>query len=253
MKPVQRRNGKCIPEDTVCPLCGAPHHFIYDNNGGNGQYQCKVCGQTFSTGDSATTPMRFLCPHCGHTFVPKKDRKFFRKHKCAKPKYPYYLHNLAKVERKDLKETHGKTKYKLHYIYREFTVDFFAMDLNSLPKNASSLKFSKHNAHVMSLCLTLHINLGLSLRKTSQALKDLYKALHKMSMIMKKNQSHLRDAQQSLEMAAKVLTGTKNMGEVKLVDEFAQVNEKAFDWLMSSKEKYIREDYADIFKLYINN
>ena len=69
---------------------------------------------------------------------------------------------------------YGKNKYKLHYIYREFTVDFFAMDLNSLPKNASSLKFSKHNAHIMSLCLTLHINLGLSLRKTSQALKDLY-------------------------------------------------------------------------------
>ena len=90
------------------------------------------------------------------------------------PKCPYYLHNLSKVDPKDLKEDHGKTKYKLHYIYREFTVDFFAMDLNSLPKNASSLKFSKHNAHVMSLCLTLHINLGLSLRKTSQALKDLY-------------------------------------------------------------------------------
>lgn len=48
------------------------------------------------------------------------------------------------------------------------------MDLNSLPKNASSLRFSRHNAHVMSLCLTLHVNLGLSLRKTSQALKDLY-------------------------------------------------------------------------------
>lgn len=90
-------------------------------------------------------------------------------------------------------------------------------------------------------------------KKQIEALKDLYKALHKMSMIMKKNQSHLRDAQQSLEMTAKVLTGTKNMGEVRLVDEFVQVNEKAFDWLMSSKEKYIREDYADIFKLYINN
>ena len=35
-------------------------------------------------------------------------------------------------------------------------------------------KDRKHNAHVMSLCLTLHVNLGLSLRKTSQALKDLY-------------------------------------------------------------------------------
>ena len=48
------------------------------------------------------------------------------------------------------------------------------MDLRSLPKNASSLKFNKHNAHVMSLCLTLHVNLQLSLRKTAQAMKDLY-------------------------------------------------------------------------------
>ncbi|MDD6155761.1 MAG: DDE-type integrase/transposase/recombinase [Lachnospiraceae bacterium] len=174
VKPVQRRNGKSIPEDTICPLCGAPHHFIYDNNGGNGQYQCKVCGQTFSSGEMVTTPIRLTCPHCGNTLVAKKDRKFFRIHKCVNPKCPYYLHNLKKVEQKDLDEDYGKNKYKLHYIYREFTVDFFAMDLNSLPKNASSLKFAKHNAHVMSLCLTLHINLGLSLRKTSQALKDLY-------------------------------------------------------------------------------
>lgn len=48
------------------------------------------------------------------------------------------------------------------------------MDLNSLPKNASPLKFTKHSAHVMSLCLTLRVNLGLSLRKTAQAMKDLY-------------------------------------------------------------------------------
>lgn len=174
LKPVQRRNGKSIAEDIVCPLCGAPHHYIYDNNGGNGQYQCKVCGQTFCSGEVVTTPFRLTCPHCGNTLVAKKNRKFFRIHKCVNPKCPYYLHNLKKVEQKDLDEHYGKNKYKLHYIYREFTVDFFAMDLNSLPKNVSSLKFSKHNAHVMSLCLTLHINLGLSLRKTSQALKDLY-------------------------------------------------------------------------------
>ena len=174
VKPVQRRNGKSIPEDTICPLCGAPQHFIYDNNGGNGQYQCKVCGQTFSSGDLAATPFRLLCPHCGHSLSRKKDRKHFVIHKCVNPKCPYYLHNLKKVDQEVLKEDYGKNKYKLHYIYREFTIDFFRMDLNSLPKHASSLRFSKHNAHVMSLCLTLHINLGLSLRKTSQALKDLY-------------------------------------------------------------------------------
>ena len=174
LKPVQRRNKKSIPEDTVCPLCGAPHHYIYDNNGGNGQYQCKVCGQTFCSGEVVTTPFRLTCPHCANTLVAKKDRKFFRVHKCVNPKCPYYLHNLSKVPKEERDTKSSISKYKLHYIYREFTVDFFAMDLNSLPTNASSLKFSKHNAQVMSLCLTLHINLGLSLRKTSQALKDLY-------------------------------------------------------------------------------
>ena len=87
---------------------------------------------------------------------------------------PSIFTTSKKVDKKDLAEDHGKNKYKLHYIYREFLIDFFRMSLDSLPKNASSLKFRKHDAHVMSLCLTMHINLGLSLRKTSQALKDLY-------------------------------------------------------------------------------
>ena len=174
VKPVQRRNGKSIPEDTICPLCGAPHHYIYDNNGGNGQYQCKVCGQTFCTGENVTSPMRFLCPHCNHSLVHKKDRKHFIVHKCVNLKCPYYLHNLSKVPKDKRNDKSSVCKYKLHYVYRQFTIDFFAMDLNSLPKNASSLKFSKYNSHIMSLCLTMHINLGLSLRKTKQALKDLY-------------------------------------------------------------------------------
>lgn len=173
LKPVQRRNGKSIPEDTFCPLCDAPHHYIYDNNGGNGQYQCKVCSQTFTTGEQVTTPIRLNCPHCSHALERKKNRKHFIIHKCINSKCSYYLHNYKKVPIED-RNPSKLYKYKLHYIYREFTVDFFRMDLNSLPKNSSSLKFSKHNAHVMSLCLTLHVNLGLSLRKTAQALKDLY-------------------------------------------------------------------------------
>ena len=174
VRPVQRRNGKSIPEDTFCPLCGAPHHYLYDNNGGNGQFQCKVCGQTFVTGEVVTSPLRFVCPYCGHSLVPKKDRKFFRIHKCVNPRCSFYLHNLSRVDKDHLHEDYGKNKYKLHYLYREFTVDFFRMDLDSLPENSSSLKFSKHNAHIMSLCLTMHVNLQLSLRKTAQALYDLY-------------------------------------------------------------------------------
>jgi transposase-like protein len=78
------------------------------------------------------------------------------------------------VDKEHLLEPYGKNKYKLHYIYREFTIDFFKIDLNSLPRNASSLRFTKHSKHIMGLCLTMHVNLQLSLRKTAQALNDLY-------------------------------------------------------------------------------
>ena len=174
IRPIKRRSECDIPDDCSCPRCQAPKQYLYKNNGCKGQLSCKICDAKFSQQDNRFSTIKLRCPHCGNTLVPKKDRKFFVLHKCVNPKCPYYLHNLKKVEPEHLNEAYGKNKYKLHYIYREFTVDFFRMDLNSLPKNASSLKFSRHNAHVMGLCLTFHVNLGLSLRKTSEALKDLY-------------------------------------------------------------------------------
>jgi transposase-like protein len=74
---------------------------------------------------------------------------------------------------KDLPEKE-RHRYKLHYIYREFRFNFFGMDLATLPDNASSLKFTHKSAHIMGLCLTYHVNLSLSLRKTAQALKDIH-------------------------------------------------------------------------------
>ena len=175
IKPVSRRKPCDISDDCRCPSCKAPKPYLYRNNGKAGQIKCKVCDTNFSPEENRFSRQFTLrCPHCGKALAAKKERKHFILHKCVNPKCPYYLHNLKKVDKKDLEEDYGKNKYKLHYIYRQFTIDFFSMDLNTLPKNASSLKFSKHNAHVMSLCLSLHINLGLSLRKTSQALKDLY-------------------------------------------------------------------------------
>ena len=174
IKPVNRRSECDIDDDCICPRCNAPKIYLYKNNGSKGQLLCKVCQTRFSPEDNRHSSLKLRCPHCTNTLVPKKDRKSFIVHKCVNPKCPYYLHNLKKVDKKDLQEDYGKNKYKLHYIYREFTVDFFRMDLNSLPKGASSLKFNKFDHNIMSLCLTYKINLGLSLRKTAQALKDIH-------------------------------------------------------------------------------
>ena len=43
IKPVKRRNGKSITIDVTCPCCGAPKDYLYDNNGKQTQFECKVC------------------------------------------------------------------------------------------------------------------------------------------------------------------------------------------------------------------
>ena len=175
LKPISRRKASHISKNCSCPRCDAPVDYLYRNNGDAGQLLCKVCGTTFfEKVKSSFSSLHLKCPHCSHTLVQKKERKHFVIHKCVNPKCPYYLRNLKKVEKEDLKEDYGKNKYKLHYIYREFVIDFFKFDITSLPRNAFSLTFTKHNAQIMSLCLTYRVNLGLSLRKTAQALKDIH-------------------------------------------------------------------------------
>ena len=172
VRPVQRRNDNSVPEGIVCPKCGAPHLYIYDNNGNRGQYQCKVCSQTFNESNSVMNPIVLLCPYCGHTLVPNKDRKHFKIHKCINPKCSFYLSNLKKLP--DGIKPSEKYKFKLHYIYREFTVDFFKMDLHEISKRAVNFSFKKFNPHIMGLCLTYHVNLNLSTRQTANALSDVH-------------------------------------------------------------------------------
>lgn len=172
LKPVQRRNGKSIPSKIVCPKCGAPHHYIYDNNGDRGQFKCRICDKIFNESNYATKPIVLVCPYCGHTLTQKKDRKHFRIHKCTNSKCSYYLDGLKRLP-SDVKPSE-KYKYKLHYIYREFTVDFFKMNLHELSKRAINFNFKKFTPHIMGLCLTYHVNLKLSTRQTAHALAEVH-------------------------------------------------------------------------------
>jgi transposase-like protein/ribosomal protein S27E len=172
IKPIKRRSQNTVAETVKCPRCGAPHQYIFKNNGTKGQYLCKVCNERFNETNIYNRPFALRCPYCSNILVAKKDRKHFRIHKCVNPKCSYYRQNLARLP-KDLKPA-DKHKYKLHYIYREFTVDFFKMDLHGLPKNAINFDFKKFNPHIMGLCLTYHVNLKLSTRQTAHALEEIH-------------------------------------------------------------------------------
>jgi len=175
LKPVKSRNGNATAPDIVCPHCGAPHIYIYDNSGGRGQFLCKVCDSTFFKGSSKPEPGVFYCPYCGHTLSKVKGRKRFNIHKCINKHCPFYLDNLKRLLPDNLAEyQQDKYKFKLHYIYREFTTDYFKMDLSSLPKGATNLSFRNFTPHIMGLCLTYNVNLGLSTRTTARALKEVH-------------------------------------------------------------------------------
>lgn len=173
-KPVKPQKGKTrsVPSDTVCPICGAPHEYIYDNSGGRGQFKCKICGQTFVNGKKVVSPLKLLCPYCGHALQPVKNRKHFRVHKCVNSSCSYYKRNFKKIPKNMPPSEYWK--YKLHYLYREFSVNFFDMDLSQLPKWATSFKYKKNSAYIMGLCLTYRVNLKLSLRQTVQALREIH-------------------------------------------------------------------------------
>ena len=163
LKPVNSRGKNSVSPDCACSYCGAPHAYIYDNTGGRGQLLCKVCNHTFSKSKTDFKPVALLCPYCGHALAPRKDRKHFKIHKCVNKNCSFYLDNRRKLSAEDLAEyRQGKHKFKLHYIYREFTIDFFQMDLSSLPKGATNLTFRNFSPHIMGLCLTYNVNLGLS-------------------------------------------------------------------------------------------
>lgn len=175
LKPIKSRGGNPVPKDIVCPRCNAPHEFLYDNTGGRGQISCKVCKTNFSKNKTDFTPTTITCPYCGHALSLIKNRKVYNVHKCINDNCSYYQNSLKKLSPKDLEEFQQYPhRFKLRYLYREFVVNFFKMDLLSLPKNAVNLTFRKFSPHVMGLVLTYRINLGLSNRVTANALKEIH-------------------------------------------------------------------------------
>ncbi|NSL51419.1 PH domain-containing protein [Calidifontibacillus erzurumensis] len=89
-------------------------------------------------------------------------------------------------------------------------------------------------------------------KKHLDELKDLYKALVKISEIQFENDSYINYTNESLNMAVNVL-GRAPVGDRRVSEEFKEINEYVFNVLSESKKKYIVKDFGDVFEKYINN
>ncbi|WP_042357441.1 PH domain-containing protein [Bacillus rubiinfantis] len=86
-----------------------------------------------------------------------------------------------------------------------------------------------------------------------EKLKDLYKALIRISEIYKENKKYVGLADASLEKAVSVLQGAR-FGENPALDQECQkLTDFGFAWLTSVREQYQIKDFGKVFEKYINN
>jgi putative transposase len=175
LKPVNRRSRFLPPHGAICPICGAPYEYIYDNSGGRGQFGCKVCHSTFFLNETYLEKLMLKCPHCGKPLQKKRDRKQFFVYTCVNKSCPFYIHNLTSMS-KDEKADFEKNpyKYKLHYYYRVFNIELDSLKEDPQKPSAVDLSRIRKAKHLLGLVLTYHINYGLSTRKTSSILWDIH-------------------------------------------------------------------------------
>ncbi|UHA76006.1 PH domain-containing protein [Paenibacillus sp. 481] len=88
-------------------------------------------------------------------------------------------------------------------------------------------------------------------KKHIEEVKDLYKALIKISEITYENNLTLQFAKQSLELASTTV-GKINKLEGNLVEQFGALNQTAFSWLVNTQRQYRVKDFGFVFEKYIN-
>lgn len=177
IKPIKRRKGKTININVSCPRCGAPKDYLYDNTGKSTQFECKCCSHIFSTNPDPFRDVVLKCPHCHYQLSIKHERKDFNVYSCNNKKCSYYLKNknsLSVLDKEKLKK--NPHLFKLHYIYRAFNCDSKTLtdDFRAFLRTPIDINKAYHSWYVIGLCLTYHVNYGLSYRDTASILYDIH-------------------------------------------------------------------------------
>jgi len=77
LKPVKpHKDIKATSTTLICPICNDPHDYLYDNNGGRGQYLCKIYNNTFNHSYKTTNgfnsfngSISFVTLFCTYTLI----------------------------------------------------------------------------------------------------------------------------------------------------------------------------------------
>ncbi|MEC0207993.1 PH domain-containing protein [Paenibacillus ehimensis] len=88
-------------------------------------------------------------------------------------------------------------------------------------------------------------------KKHIAEIKDLYKALIKISEITHENEVAMAYAKESLELASSTLNRVVKH-DIDTAGQFKEINQAAFDWLTYARKQYKVKDFGFVFEKYIN-
>jgi len=175
LKPVNRRGKNPPSKEIRCPRCEAPSDYLYANNGGVGQFRCKVCSCLFNKQNKFCKQVLLKCPHCLHQLSFVRSRKKFDVFRCNHKKCSHFLGKLASMNSKQ-KKAHKKnpSQFKLHYTYRSFRIDLLPLAKKQPHKPIVDLSKIHASPETLALIMTYYVNYELSARKTASIMKDVY-------------------------------------------------------------------------------
>ncbi|MBW7453590.1 PH domain-containing protein [Paenibacillus sepulcri] len=88
-------------------------------------------------------------------------------------------------------------------------------------------------------------------KKHIEELKDLYKALIKIEEVTYENDIIAGYANRSLDMTSGTLSRIANV-QGNLVEQFKEINQAAFMWLVETHKDYKEKDFGYVFEKFIN-
>ena len=133
----------------------------------------------------------------------------------------------------------------------------------SKKRTLKRLEYNKYNIHNVVLETAGTIDLDIEIKfaigstkysidvhkKHLEELKDLYKALTKISSIQEANTDYLKYAHNSLEIASKSVGRSSSTQTIE--QEFKKINEYTFEWLTHFHSTYRTKDFTSVFETFI--
>lgn len=161
-----------------CPHCGAPHKYLYYNNGiKKSQLLCKVCSGFFPAEQKFRNcqKAKFFCPYCGCALFHWKRRKEVTIHKCCNDNCQYRLNALSKLNAAEqaLRKKQN-THFKLCYQYREYHFKKNQLTHSAPMKPTVDITKIHNSQNVLGLIMTFYVSFATSARKTALILRTVF-------------------------------------------------------------------------------